>query len=127
MSNQIDMKALLQQAENMQSRVQAAHEALKAVEVRGEGGEVGASVEVYMNGQHSVLRVQISIALLKILLEGVLVSSEQLEKIAAILGQVVMHAINDSVEKVNQASRQKLGELASEIQPNLGEIDRTGV
>ena len=120
MSGQIDMKTILSQAQKMQSKVKEAHDALANMTVRGQSGDEEAGVSVVMSGQHDASDTFISTGLLKTLLgEKVSIDESQLQEMAATLGQIVTAAINDTVQKVREVSRQKLSELAVDIQPSL--------
>lgn len=90
---------LMKEAQKMQQRMQEVQQQLKKLTLVGESG--GGMVKIAMNGAHDVTNVKISDSLLK---EGI----EMLE-------DLVRAAINDAVRKVENASKQKIGQLAASI------------
>ena len=85
---------LMQQAQKMQQDMQKAQEELAQMEVTGQSG--GGMVSVVMNGQHAVKRVSID--------PGLVDDLEMLEDLVAA-------AINDSVNRVKEASEQHMSGL----------------
>lgn len=91
---------LLKQAQQMQAKMQEAQEQLGKMTVTGEAG--GGLVKVDMNGRHDVTRVHLDSSLLK----------EEKD----VIEDLIAAAINDAVRKVENVSKQKLGELTAGIQ-----------
>jgi DNA-binding YbaB/EbfC family protein len=87
---------IMQQAQRMQENLQRAQEELGRLEVTGQSG--GGMVSVTMNGRHEVRRVNIDRTLFAD-------DPEMAEDLVAA-------AINDAVNKVAQASQQRMGEVA---------------
>lgn len=92
------LAGLMQQAQKMQEAMQKAQEELARMEVTGEAG--GGLVKVTMNGKHAVRNVSIDPSLLD--------DVEMLE-------DVVTAAINDTVNRLEESSKEKMGELASGV------------
>ncbi|HET8555457.1 MAG TPA: YbaB/EbfC family nucleoid-associated protein [Rhodanobacteraceae bacterium] len=88
---------LMQQAQRMQEQMKQAQEDIAKMEVTGSAG--GGMVNVTMSGAHEVRRVQIDRKLLAD-------DPEMAEDLVAA-------AVNDAVNKVAQASKEKLGGLTS--------------
>lgn len=88
---------LMQQAQRMQEDMKRAQEEIAKLEVTGSAG--GGLVSVVMSGAHEVRRVQIDRKLFAD-------DPEMAEDLVAA-------AINDAVNKVAEASKNKLGGLAS--------------
>lgn len=88
---------LMQQAQRMQEDMKRAQEEIAKLEVTGSSG--GGLVSVVMSGAHEVRRVQIDRKLFAD-------DPEMAEDLVAA-------AINDAVNKVAEASKSKLGGLAS--------------
>jgi len=88
---------LMQQAQRMQEDMKRAQEEIAKLEVTGSSG--GGLVTVVMSGAHEVRRVQIDRKLFAD-------DPEMAEDLVAA-------AINDAVNKVAEASKNKLGGLAS--------------
>jgi DNA-binding YbaB/EbfC family protein len=88
---------LMQQAQRMQEDMKRAQEEIARLEVTGTSG--GGLVSVLMTGAHEVRRVQIDRKLFAD-------DPEMAEDLVAA-------AINDAVNKVAEASKNKLGGLAS--------------
>lgn len=84
---------LMQQAQRMQEDLKRAQEEIAKLEVTGSAG--GGMVEVTMTGRHEVRRVRIDRKLMAD-------DPEMTEDMLAA-------AVNDAVNKVAQASQQKLG------------------
>jgi DNA-binding YbaB/EbfC family protein len=95
---------LLKQAQQMQTKMQAAQEELAKTDVTGEAG--GSLVKVEMNCRHDVKRVHIDPSVLK----------EEKE----ILEDLIAAAINDAVRKVEVTSREKLSNLTAGMQLPTG-------
>lgn len=86
-----NIAGLLQQAQKMQQEMQRAQEELARLEVTGQAG--GGMVEVRMNGKHAVRGVRIDPAALD--------DAEMLE-------DLVTAAINDAVNRVDEAMRERM-------------------
>jgi nucleoid-associated protein EbfC len=95
-----NLNQLLQQAQQMQSKMQEAQNQLAKMTVTGEAG--AGMVRVIMNGRHDVQRVHLDDNLLK----------EDKE----VLEDLIAAAINDAVRKVEKVSREKLNTLTAGIQ-----------
>jgi len=87
---------LLQQAQKMQEQMQKAQDELKSLEVTGEAG--GGMVKVTMTGKHAVRRVQIDPSL-----------GDDME----MLEDLVTAAMNDAVNRVAEATEERMGGLAA--------------
>lgn len=86
-----NIAGLLQQAQKMQQEMQRAQEELAQLEVTGQSG--GGLVEVRMNGKHAVRAVRIDPSLLG--------DAEMLE-------DLVTAAVNDAVNRVDAATRERM-------------------
>ena len=86
---------LMQQAQKMQENVKKAQEELATLEVTGQAG--GGLVEVVMTGRHEVRRISID--------ESVADDREMIEDLTAA-------AVNDAVNRVQQATQEKMAGLA---------------
>ncbi|MGA9573613.1 MAG: YbaB/EbfC family nucleoid-associated protein [Lysobacterales bacterium] len=89
-----NIAGLMQQAQKMQQEMQKAQEELAHMEVTGQSG--GGMVSVVMNGQHAVKRVTIDPSLVD--------DIEMLE-------DLVTAAVNDTVNRVKEASEQRMSGL----------------
>lgn len=85
---------LMQQAQKMQENLKQAQAELAELEVVGQAG--GGMVEVTMNGRHEVRKVAIDPA-----------AGDDRE----MLEDLVAAAVNDAVNRVQEASREKLSGL----------------
>ena len=88
---------LMQQAQQMQENLKRAQEEIAKLEVTGSAG--GGMVEVTMTGRHEVRRVRI---------DGKLITDDP-----EMAEDMVAAAVNDAVNKVAEASQQKLGSVSS--------------
>jgi DNA-binding YbaB/EbfC family protein len=88
---------LMQQAQRMQEELKRAQEDIAKLEVTGSAG--GGMVEVTMTGRHEVRRVHID---RKMMADDPEMAEDMLAA-----------AVNDAVNKVAEASQQKLGGLSS--------------
>lgn len=88
---------LMKEAQKMQQRMQEAQEQLTQLVVEGKSG--GKMVTVNMNGRHDVTSVKINRALL----------DEDIE----MLEDLVAAAINDAVQQVEKASKEKISQLTA--------------
>ncbi len=85
---------LMQQAQKMQENVKKAQQELASLEVTGQAG--GGLVEVVMTGRHEVRRISID--------ESVADDREMIEDLTAA-------AVNDAVNRVQQATQEKMSGL----------------
>ncbi|HEY9111709.1 MAG TPA: YbaB/EbfC family nucleoid-associated protein [Rhodanobacteraceae bacterium] len=88
---------LMQQAQRMQEELKRAQEEIAKLEVTGSAG--GGMAEVTMTGRHEVRRVHID---RKLIAEDPEMAED-----------MVAAAVNDAVNKVAEASQQKLGSVSS--------------
>ena len=86
---------MMQQAQEMQGKMQAAQEELAHMEVTGEAG--AGLVKVTMTGKHEVRNVD--------------VDASVFEEDRELLEDLVAAAINDAVQRVNSISQEKMSEL----------------
>jgi hypothetical protein len=97
----MNMQQMMQQAqrmqEQMQKKMEKAQEELAAAEIQGESG--AGLVKITMNGQHDVKRVSIDDSLM----------SEDKD----ILEDLIVAAVNDTVRKVEAASKEAMGAATS--------------
>lgn len=84
---------LMQQAQRMQEEMQRAQQELAELEITGESG--GGLVKVTMNGRHEVRRVEID--------RGLMADDAEMAE------DMVAAAINDAVNRIAEASKDKLG------------------
>jgi DNA-binding YbaB/EbfC family protein len=88
---------LMQQAQRMQEDLKRAQEEIARLEVTGSAG--GGMVEVTMTGRHEVRRVRID--------RKLMADDPEMAE------DMVTAAVNDAVNKVAEASQQKLGGVSS--------------
>ncbi|MES2404210.1 MAG: YbaB/EbfC family nucleoid-associated protein [Pseudomonadota bacterium] len=88
---------LMQQAQQMQENLKRAQEEIAKLEVTGSAG--GGMVEVTMSGRHEVRRVRID--------RKMMADDPEMAE------DMVAAAVNDAVNKVAEASQQKLGSVSS--------------
>jgi DNA-binding YbaB/EbfC family protein len=88
---------LMQQAQQMQENLKRAQEEIAKMEVTGSAG--GGMVEVTMTGRHEVRRVRID--------RKLMTDDPEMTE------DMVAAAVNDAVNKVAEASQQKLGGLGA--------------
>lgn len=86
---------MMQQAQEMQGKMQEAQEELARMEITGESG--AGLVKIVMNGRHEVKKVNID--------------PGALEEDAEFLEDLVAAAINDAVQHVESAGREKMSEM----------------
>ncbi|MCV6604364.1 MAG: YbaB/EbfC family nucleoid-associated protein [Porticoccaceae bacterium] len=96
---------LMQQAQQMQERMQKMQEEAANAEVQGESG--AGMVKITMTGRHDVRRVQIDPDLLS---EDISLENREM------LEDLLAAAINDAVRKVEAASKDKMSELTAGMQ-----------
>ena len=88
---------LMEQAQRMQEDLKRAQEEIAKLEVTGSAG--GGMVEVTMTGRHEVRRVRID--------RKLMADDPEMTE------DMVTAAINDAVNKVTEASQQKLGGVSA--------------
>ena len=88
---------LMQQAQRMQEDLKRAQDEIARMEVTGSAG--GGMVEVTMTGRHEVRRVRID--------RKLMADDPEMAE------DMVSAAINDAVNKIAEASQQKLGGVSS--------------
>ena len=88
---------LMQQAQKMQEQMQRAQEELAALEVEGQAG--GGMVKIKMTGRNEVRGVSID--------DSLFLSEDR-----DMLEDMIAAALNDALQKVEQASREKMSGLA---------------
>jgi len=86
----------MQQAQRMQEEMKRAQEEIAKLEVTGNAG--GGMVSVVMTGRHEVRRVQID--------RKLLTDDPEMAE------DMIAAAVNDAVNKVAEATQQKLGGVA---------------
>lgn len=91
---------LMQQAQRMQEDLKRAQEELAKMEVTGVAG--GGMAEVTMTGRHEVRRVRID--------RKLMVDDPEMAE------DMVAAAVNDAVNKIAEASQQKLGGVSAGMQ-----------
>ena len=90
---------LMQEAQKMQQRMQEAQDQLGKLTVQGEAGAGTIKVQVEMNGRHEVLKVKITPGLL--------------EEEITLIEDLLAAAVNDTVRKIEKASREKISQLTA--------------
>ena len=88
---------LMQQAQRMQEELKRAQEEIARLEITGSAG--GGMAEVTMTGRHEVRRVRID--------RKLMADDPEMAE------DMVAAAVNDAVNKVAEASQQKLGSVSS--------------
>ncbi|MRI34829.1 YbaB/EbfC family nucleoid-associated protein [Endozoicomonas sp. OPT23] len=91
------MGNLMKQAQKMQEDMQKMQEELANAEVTGESG--AGLVKITMTGRHDVKRVDID--------------SSLMEEDKEMLEDLLAAAVNDAVRKVEENSKDKMGDLTS--------------
>lgn len=86
---------LMQQAQKMQETLKQAQQEVAELEVVGQAG--GGLVQVTMSGRHEVRRIQID--------ESIADDREMIEDLTAA-------AVNDAVNRIQEASQEKMAGLA---------------
>ncbi len=94
-----NMQELMEKAKEMQAQMQAAQQEIAALKVIGEAG--GGLVKVSMNGAHQALRVEIS--------PSVMGDEEEM------LEDLVMAAINDASQKIENRTKEKMIAMAKDM------------
>lgn len=93
MMNKNDLGRLMRQAQQMQDKMKAAQDEIARMEVTGESG--AGMVKITLTGKHQARKVEIAPA--------------ALQEDKEFLEDLIAAAINDASQKVEEASRQKLG------------------
>ncbi|MBB6523323.1 YbaB/EbfC family nucleoid-associated protein [Pseudoteredinibacter isoporae] len=88
---------LMKQAQEMQAKMQNMQEELANAEVQGEAG--AGLVKVIMTGRHDVKSVSIDASLM--------------EEDKEILEDLLAAAVNDAVRRVEDANREKMGNMTA--------------
>jgi DNA-binding YbaB/EbfC family protein len=96
----MDLKKLMQQAQEMQKKMQSAQEEIARLEITGESG--GGAVKIIFNGQHKAKSCKISPDVCPL-------PKDDLE----ILEDLIVAAINAGGQKIEEVSKQKLSSLTS--------------
>ncbi|CEP35555.1 YbaB/EbfC family nucleoid-associated protein [Halomonas sp. AOP13-D3-9] len=91
------MGNLMQQAQEMQEKMQRAQEEVAKTEVQGEAG--AGMVKVTMNGRHDVSNVSIDPSVM--------------EEDKELLEDLLAAAVNDAVRKLEVSSKQKMEEATA--------------
>ena len=86
---------MMQQAQDMQGKMEEAQKELARMEITGEAG--AGMVKVTMTGKHEVKNVQID--------------PSALEEDAEFLEDLIAAAINDAVQHVESASKEKMSDM----------------
>ncbi|NNC23144.1 YbaB/EbfC family nucleoid-associated protein [Salinisphaera sp. USBA-960] len=86
---------MMQQAQEMQGKMQEAQEELAKMEILGEAG--AGLVKVQMNGKYGV--------------KNVTIDDSVREESTEFIQDLVAAAINDAVQKVETASKEKMSEM----------------
>lgn len=103
--NDTDLSQLMKQAQAMQENIKEAQGELNELRVTGVAG--GGLIKILMTGRYYVRRVFVDPSLLKKSND----SDESAEESKGMLEDLIAAAINDSVRKVETASRQKMAGL----------------
>lgn len=88
---------LMKEAQKMQQRMQEAQQQLSLLMVTGESG--GGMVKIEMNGRHDVTKVKLSPSLM--------------EEDVEMLEDLIAAAVNNAVDKVEKASKEKISQLTA--------------
>jgi len=92
----MDMSKIMEQAQQMQQRMKQIQEDLAKKAIVGSAG--GGMVQVTVNGQGDVLKVEI---------EPQLITADE----AQMLQDLIVAATNDGLRKAKELSKQELGQL----------------
>ena len=99
-----DMDGLMQQAQQMQEKMQKLQSEVASAEVTGESG--AGLVKVVMNGRHDVRSIEI---------DDSLVGDDK-----DLLEDLVAAAVNDAVRRIEQYNQEKMGQLTGGLQMPAG-------
>lgn len=91
-----DFNELMKKAQDVQQNIERMQEELKNIEVTGEAG--AGLVKVSMNGKHVVHRVEID--------------DSTLTEPKTVLQDLLAGAINNAIQKVERAHKNKMSELS---------------
>src|SRR5690606_1454865 len=91
---------IMRQAQQMQEKMQRVQEEIARMEVTGESG--AGMVNVTLTGKHQCRKIEIS--------------ADALKEDKEFVEDLVAAAINDAVQKVEEASRAKLGAVTAGMQ-----------
>ena len=91
------LAGLMQQAQKMQDQLKQAQEEVAQIEVTGQAG--GGLVEVVMTGRHETRRVKID--------RDLLADDPEMAE------DLVAAAVNDAINKVNDATKEKMSGVTS--------------
>ncbi|GDY27509.1 MULTISPECIES: YbaB/EbfC family nucleoid-associated protein [unclassified Agarivorans] len=94
------MGNLMKQAQQMQDKMQRAQEEIAKMEVTGESG--AGLVKVVMLGNHNVRRVELDESLM--------------EDDKDMIEDLLAAAVNDAVRRVEEASKEKMGDVTGGMQ-----------
>ena len=110
----VDLNNLLEQAKEMQSKMQSAQAELAKILVTGEAG--GGLVRITMDGRHTVKSIYLDPTLIKG--DKDLKKDEELKQC---LEELLIAAFNSALQKIEQFSRQKLTTLTETMQAKFGD------
>lgn len=96
----MDLKKLMQQAQDMQKKMQNAQEEIARLEIVGESGS--GAVKITFNGQHKAKSCKISTDVCAL-------PKDDLE----VLEDLIVAAINAGTQKIEEVSKQKLANLTA--------------
>lgn len=91
---------LMKQAQEMQKKMQLAQKEIEEIEVEGESG--AGVVKIIMDGKHHVKSFKLDPAIL----------DENID----VIEDLIIAAINSSVQKIQDVSKQKLGSITAGMQ-----------
>lgn len=100
MSLKDNLNKLMQQAQLMQEKMQRAQEELINLRITGQAG--AGLVKIVMNGRHEAVKVELD--------------DEVMEEEKEVLEDLLTAAFNDAHKKIEEASRGKIADLASNLQ-----------
>lgn len=98
----MDLNKLMQQAQEMQKKMQAAQEEIAKLEIVGESGS--GAVKITFNGQHEAKSCKLSSDVCAL-------PKDDLE----ILEDLIVAAINAATQKIKTSSQQKLTALTANL------------
>lgn len=99
MTNQPNMKEMMEMAQKMQQSMKDAHEQLLKMNITGEAG--GGMVKIVMNGRHDVKQV--------------IIEPNAMAEGRTVLQDLIAAAVNDANRKVEKASQEKMLGLTKEL------------
>jgi nucleoid-associated protein EbfC len=107
---------IIKQAQEMQSQLQQAHDELANLQVAGQSG--AGLIKVVMTGRHDVKHLFID--------QGTLEQAAQTADGKKILQELLAAAINDAVQRIEDATREKMAAMAQRFQLPQELIGNTG-